>query len=325
MNVNWFLVRGLEQAGLTAEAKQLAGAHDRPRLALRVRRVLRTDDGRAARRPGLLVERGADDRPPAAPAGVSYDANPRYPVVGGAVESGFEPLWPPRSPGSDRAWSPSTGRRHCPGTRLPHALADALAAHDVDVELEDARRSFVVVGRDRAAHVRDRAAGRSRLRADLRGRARRPGRAAAERPRARNGTTVVFGPGSALHAHDRLWYADVPKSAEPRAGPEGARRERRPDRRARRARSSGSSSSTGRCSTVTSRSSSRGSIAISTSATRQPRARSEARLSASRSGPSRRGRSASGRPSCPGRGAASGYDAGSGSRPTRRTSRGPTS
>ena len=29
--------------------------------------------------------------------------------------------------------------------------------------------------------------------------------------RARNGTTVVFGPGSALHAHDRLWYADIPK------------------------------------------------------------------------------------------------------------------
>ena len=150
-----------------------------------------------------------------------------------------------------------------------------------------------------------------------------------ERPRsdqrARNGTTVVFGPGSALHAHDRLWYADIPKSLSLErirkglAGNVGQSsrevgseqrllfvdwpmldrhkqmllpRDRSLSRRRRH---------------------------------REPRARSEATRFARRSGPSRRGHSASGRPSCPGRGVVSGYDAGSGFRLMRRISRGPTS
>ena len=182
----------------------------------------------------------------------------------------------------DRAWWQSTARRHCPGTRLPHALADALAAHDVDVELEDARRSFASwdeVERRTSATVLPGDPVFARI---FDGAARRPGRRAAERPRARNGTTVVFGPGSALALARPALVRRRSQVAEPRAGPEGARRERRPAVGEMWVRSSGSSSSTGRCSTVTSRSSfPRIDRYLDVGDPAKPRARSRATLSAS--------------------------------------------
>ena len=84
-----------------------------------------------------------------------------------------------------------------------------------------------------------------------------------------SGRDVVFGPGSALVAHDELWYADVPK----RLSLEAVRRGDLPNLgqpRARAAPSSGCCSWTGRSSTATSRRCSRASTATSTS---RPRGR----------------------------------------------------
>ena len=44
ININWFLIRGLERCGLEAEAADLRRLDARARLALGVRRVLRADD-----------------------------------------------------------------------------------------------------------------------------------------------------------------------------------------------------------------------------------------------------------------------------------------
>ena len=94
---------------------------------------------------------------------------------------------------------------------MPHASSRRSLAHDVDVELEDARGAFVSwdeVERRTSATVLPGDPVFARIfdgaLADLVERPRRD-------QRARNGTTVVFGPGSALHPHDRLWYADIPK------------------------------------------------------------------------------------------------------------------
>jgi mannose-6-phosphate isomerase class I len=141
---------------------------------------------------------------------VSYDPNPRYPVVGREVGNGFEPLAAEiaqEKPGVVAIDGPAA----LSWDALAASLAGALAAHDVDVELEDARRSFVSwdeVERRTSATVLPGDPVFARIfdgeLADLVDRPQK------ER-RARNGTTVVFGPGSALHPHDRLWYADIPK------------------------------------------------------------------------------------------------------------------
>jgi mannose-6-phosphate isomerase class I len=141
---------------------------------------------------------------------MSYDANPRYPVVGGAVENGFEPLAAEivrDRPGVVAIDGPAA----LPWDTLATCLGDALAGHDLDVELEDGRRSFarwedverrtsatVLPGDPVFARIFD---------GDLADLVDGP---QAERG-ARNGATVVFGPGSALYPHDRLWYADIPK------------------------------------------------------------------------------------------------------------------
>jgi mannose-6-phosphate isomerase class I len=141
---------------------------------------------------------------------VSYDPNPRYPVVGREVENGFEPLAAEiarEKPGVVAVDGPAA----LPWDALAASLAGALAAHDVDVELEDARRFFVSwdeVERRTSATVLPGDPVFARIfdgeLADLVDRPQK------ER-RARNGTMVVVGPGSALHPHDRLWYADIPK------------------------------------------------------------------------------------------------------------------
>jgi mannose-6-phosphate isomerase class I len=141
---------------------------------------------------------------------VSYDPNPRYPVVGREVEKGFEPLAAEiarEKPGVVAVDGPAA----LPWDALAASLAGALAAHDVDVELEDARRSFVswdeVERRTSATVLHGDPVFARIFDGELVDLVDRPQK---ER-RARNGTTVVFGPGSALHPHDRLWYADIPK------------------------------------------------------------------------------------------------------------------
>jgi mannose-6-phosphate isomerase class I len=142
---------------------------------------------------------------------VSYDPNPRYPVVGGAVESGFEPLAAEIARERPRVLAVD-GPVALPWDTLAASLVAAFASHGIDVVLDDARSSFapwdeierrtsttVLLGDPVFARIFD-----GEL-ADL-----------VDGPqggrRERNGTTVVFGPGSALQAHDRLWYADIPKS-----------------------------------------------------------------------------------------------------------------
>ncbi len=140
---------------------------------------------------------------------MSYDANPRYPVVGGAVESGFGPL--AAEIARERPLVVAVdGPAALPWDTLAVALAAALAAHDVEIELDDARRSFAswdeIERRTSAAVLPDDPVFARIFEGELADLVDGP-----RSDRSRNGTTVVFGPGSALHSHDRLWYADVPK------------------------------------------------------------------------------------------------------------------
>ncbi len=140
---------------------------------------------------------------------MSYDANPRYPVLGGAVESGFGPL--AAEIARERPCVVAVdGPAAVPWDTLAASLADALAGHDVEVELEDARRSFPswdeIERRTSATVLPDDPVFARIFEGELADLVDSPCSG-----RSRNGTTVVFGPGSALHAHDRLWYADLPK------------------------------------------------------------------------------------------------------------------
>ena len=140
---------------------------------------------------------------------MSYDANPRYPIVGGAVESGFDPL--AAEIARERPCVVALdGPPALPWDRLAASLAGALAAHDVEVGLEDARRSFAswdeIERRTSAALLPGDPVFARIFEGELADLVDEP-----RSDRSRNGTTLVFGPGSALHSHDRLWYADVPK------------------------------------------------------------------------------------------------------------------
>ena len=137
---------------------------------------------------------------------MTYDPNPRYPVVGGQVESGVEAL----TAGIARE-RPGVLAVDGPAALPWDAFVASLVAYDGDVRLVDARSSFVPW-----VDVEQRTAGAVLPGDPVFGRifegdladlldARPPGRGL------ENGTTVLFGPGSALHSHDRLWYADIPK------------------------------------------------------------------------------------------------------------------
>ena len=85
VNINWFFVRGLERAGLAAEADELRRADTRARRGVGLHRVLRPDD--AASRSAAASSRGAQRSRSTSCTlvRVSYDPEPRYPVVGGDV------------------------------------------------------------------------------------------------------------------------------------------------------------------------------------------------------------------------------------------------
>jgi mannose-6-phosphate isomerase class I len=142
---------------------------------------------------------------------VSYDPNPRYPVVGGIVENGFEPLAAEIARGKPGVVA-IDGPAALPWDALAASLVEVLAAHDVDVQLDDARHSFAPwdeVERRTSATVLPGDPVFARIFAgDLADLLDGP----RSEPRAQNGTTIVFGPGSALQPHDRLWFADMPKS-----------------------------------------------------------------------------------------------------------------
>jgi mannose-6-phosphate isomerase class I len=137
---------------------------------------------------------------------VRYDPEPSYPLLGGVVERGYEPL-----AARCRAIS---GVLAIDG---PAALAwDALAAglepagrivrvRAVDVPVEEAIPGDPVFARLHVGSI-----------AEL-----------VELPRlerADGGPTIVLGPGSALAEHDVLWYADVPKRDQLAAAARGSER-----------------------------------------------------------------------------------------------------
>ena len=141
---------------------------------------------------------------------MSYDANPRYPVVGGAVESGFEPLAAEIARERPRVLA-IDGPAALPWDAFVTSLGAALAAQDLTVQLVDARDFFAAwaeVERRTAATVLPGDPVFARVfDGDLAELVDGPQH---ELP-AHGETMVLFGPGSALQPHDRVWYADVPK------------------------------------------------------------------------------------------------------------------
>jgi hypothetical protein len=151
-----------------------------------------------------------------------YDLDPRYPVIGGAVEYGYEPL-ATAVLGRSRVVA-IDGPAAAPWTRFMAMLVTALEAggtkpHVVDMrerldawpEIEKRTDATVLRGDPVFATIND--APLSSLFTEL------------PRPDPSESITVVFGPGSALVRHDLLWYADLPK----RLGLEGVQAGRAPN------------------------------------------------------------------------------------------------
>ena len=142
---------------------------------------------------------------------MSYDPNPRYPLTGGASERGFEALADaivherPRTIAIDGpaalSWDVFLAR-----------VRDELAGRDVTIGLVDLRRFLVpwkeIKRRTRASVIPDDPVfGRifEGVLADLFDDLSQVDLTADAE------VVVVFGPGSGLVQHDRLWYADLPK------------------------------------------------------------------------------------------------------------------
>lgn len=140
---------------------------------------------------------------------MTYDPNPRHPVVGGEVERGFAHLADEISRERPDVLAVD-GPAALPWDEFLRPLLQALTGRGRTVELVDARRLLVPweeIRRRTASAVLDGDPVFGRLfegsLSDL--------LAAAEPSETDADTTVVFGPGSALGPHDRLWYADIPK------------------------------------------------------------------------------------------------------------------
>ena len=137
-----------------------------------------------------------------------YDLEPRYPVIGGGIDYGYESLVAALV-GSSGVVA-IDGPAAAPWTRFMARLVTALEAagtkpHVVDMreefaawpEIEKRTDATVLRGDPVFATIHD--APLSSLFKGL------------PDPDASPAITVVFGPGSALVRHDRLWYADLPK------------------------------------------------------------------------------------------------------------------
>jgi mannose-6-phosphate isomerase class I len=135
---------------------------------------------------------------------MGYDPEPRYPLVGGDVRAGWEPLAAEVARRRPRVLA-IDGPAALPWEKVEVSLGSALQARTLDV------RSAMAPWDE----IRRRTAS-----AELRGDpvfARAFEGSLADlfdglpSPSTTQGTTLVFGPGSALVGHDLLWYADLPK------------------------------------------------------------------------------------------------------------------
>jgi mannose-6-phosphate isomerase class I len=148
---------------------------------------------------------------------LSYDPSPRYPVVGGDVEIGYEPL-AAEIAGDRPAVLALDGPAALAWDRVVAALVEALGAAGVTSRVVDIRDSFAaweeIERRTATATLPgDPVFGRifeGSLASLLGGLPSAPDAAGGE-------VVVAFGPGSALLPHDRLWYADLPKRLAQRA------------------------------------------------------------------------------------------------------------
>ena len=257
VNVNWFLVRGLERAGLAAEAEELA------RLTLEL--VARSGFVEYYE-PTTGEPLGSRDFSWSAAltldllfaAGVSYDPNPRYPLVGGEVEYGFEPLAAEVGRrGGPRVARASTGPAALPWERLrgiPRSTRSRRAS--VAAELVDVRRFLAPWDEVERRTARAVLPGDPVFAPHLRRLARRPRSTSCRAaPVATAEHDARLRPRQRARRARPALVRGPPEAAEPRGGPARRGRERRPAAGRRPARSSGCSSSTGRCSTGTSSSS----------------------------------------------------------------------
>jgi hypothetical protein len=137
-----------------------------------------------------------------------YDLEPRYPVIGGGIEYGYEPLVAALTGGSRVV--AIDGPAAAPWATFMARLVTALVAfgtkpHLIDVrewlaawpDIEKRTDATVLRGDPVFATIHD--APLSSLFEEL------------PDPDRTEAVTVVFGPGSALVRHDLLWYADLPK------------------------------------------------------------------------------------------------------------------
>jgi mannose-6-phosphate isomerase class I len=140
---------------------------------------------------------------------VTYDPEPRYPVVGGEVQAGYDvpaAELVQRRPGVVAVDGPAA----LPWERVIAALRDSLRARGLEIETLDVRRSLVpwdeIQRRTAAAELPGDPVFARAFEGSLSGLYDGlPSTSTAE------GVTLVYGPGSALVDHDVLWYADLPK------------------------------------------------------------------------------------------------------------------
>ncbi|CAN5757271.1 class I mannose-6-phosphate isomerase [soil metagenome] len=141
---------------------------------------------------------------------MSYDPSPRYPLTGGRVENGFGALADAIVRTRPRALA-IDGPAALSWEGFLAGLSEGLAERDVKTALVDARSSLASweeIQRRTAASILpgDTVFGRifegslAGLFDEL-----------ADASSADSDIVVIFGPGSALVAHDVLWYADLPK------------------------------------------------------------------------------------------------------------------
>jgi mannose-6-phosphate isomerase class I len=135
---------------------------------------------------------------------MTYDPEPRYPLVGGEVQAGWEPLAAEVARRHPRVLA-IDGPAALPWERIEAPLGSALQARTLDVrsamapwgEIQRRTASAELPGDPVFARAFE--GSLSDLFNEL------PSLTPT------NGLTVLFGPGSALVDHDLLWYADLPK------------------------------------------------------------------------------------------------------------------
>jgi mannose-6-phosphate isomerase class I len=142
---------------------------------------------------------------------VTYDPEPRYPVVAGGVEVGYEALAVEVARRRPRVLAVD-GPAALPWERFGTSLREALRAAGLHVRIQDVRRSLApwdeIQRRTAAAEL----PGDPVFARVFEGSLRElfDEMPSAERT-ADEDMALVVGPGSALTDHDVLWYADLPK------------------------------------------------------------------------------------------------------------------